>query len=162
MEQGHKKGKSVQVYRKKVRINLLYSSKNLHTYKVQAKQALMKYCVKGGKCLFYEAAVKAWKPHLTKFALILPGQQAANKKGRRIGGLRGSPLFVCLLLVLALKASFFCCFVRFFLLFFVLCFYDAICATTRKTRIVCADKLPPPRPTPHPNLTPPPCEPSAP
>lgn len=45
-------------------------------------------------------------------------------------GLRGSPLFVCLLLVFAEKASFFS-------LFF---FYDAICASTRKACIVCTCK----------------------
>lgn len=40
-------------------------------------------------------------------------------------GLRGSPLFVCLLLVFAEKASF---------------FYDAICASARKACIVCTCK----------------------
>lgn len=40
-------------------------------------------------------------------------------------GLGGSPLFVCLLLVFAEKASF---------------FYDAICATARKACIVCTCK----------------------
>lgn len=46
-------------------------------------------------------------------------------------GLRGSPLFVCLLLVFAEKASFFS---------LLLFFYDAICASTRKARIVCTCK----------------------
>lgn len=47
-------------------------------------------------------------------------------------GLRGSPLFVCLLLVFAEKAS--------FSFFFVCFFYDAICTTARKARIVCTCK----------------------
>lgn len=47
------KGKKCRsLLEKKVLINLLYSSKNLHKYKVQAKQALMKYSVKGESVCF--------------------------------------------------------------------------------------------------------------
>lgn len=104
--------------------------------KARVERALMKCSAS----VFNEAAVKAGKRHLTKTALILPAQRAANKRGRRIGGLRGSPLLPCLLLVLAARAGF----VRFFrcCFFLVVFFYDAICATTRKTGIVRALGLP--------------------